>query len=149
LQKVIGDSFQVLVDGSVNTGNYYEAWPFLAYITANPDGFAGLGQTAVREMIRQYSKRSNETPLHSLDRVATSNTAQQVVARYWARMAYVDIGHATAQQIFLQQRSSINYANLDAQGSAGTYRVKSARQPRYLGANSKQFSKYFFIPPFS
>src|SRR5207253_7030656 len=66
--------------------------------------------TAVREMIRQYSKRSNETPLHSLDRVATSNTAQQVVARYWARMAYVDIGHATAQQIFLQQRSSINYA---------------------------------------
>ncbi|KAI1186977.1 hypothetical protein F5B17DRAFT_339536 [Nemania serpens] len=135
LQKVIGDSFQVLVDGSANTGNYYEAWPFLAYITANPDGFAGLGQTAVREMIRQYSKGSNETPLHSLDRIATGNTAQQIVARYWARMAYADIGHATAQQIFLQQRSSINYANLDAQGSAGTYRVKSARQPRYMGAN--------------
>ncbi|KAI3321296.1 hypothetical protein HD806DRAFT_204729 [Xylariaceae sp. AK1471] len=135
LQKVIGDSFQVLVDGSVNTGNYYEAWPFLAYLTANPDGFSGLGQTALREMIRQYSKKSNETPLHSLDRIATSNTAQQVVARYWARMAYVDIGHATAQQVFLQQRSSINYANLDAQGSAGTYKVKSARQPRYLGAN--------------
>ncbi|KAF2966416.1 hypothetical protein GQX73_g7123 [Xylaria multiplex] len=135
LQKVIGDSFQVLVDGSANTGNYYEAWPFLTYITANPDSFAGLGQTAVREMIRQYSKGSNETPLHSLDRIATSNTAQQIVARYWARMAYADIGHATAQSVFLQQRSSINYANLDTQGSAGTYKVKSARQPRYLGAN--------------
>ncbi|KAI0816226.1 hypothetical protein GGR55DRAFT_225433 [Xylaria sp. FL0064] len=86
-------------------------------------------------MIRQYSKGSNETPLHSLDRIATSNTAQQIVARYWARMAYVDIGHATAQQVFLQQRSSINYANLDAQSPAGTYKVKSARQPRYMGAN--------------
>ncbi|KAI0867691.1 hypothetical protein GGS24DRAFT_484836 [Hypoxylon argillaceum] len=135
LQKVIGDSFQVLVDGSVDSGNYYEAWPFLSYITANPDGYAGLGLTAVRDMIRQYSRGSNETPLHSLDRIATGNTAQQIVARYWARMAYVDIGHATAQQVFLQQRSSINYANLDAQGTAGTYKVKSARQPRYLGAN--------------
>ncbi|KAI0421490.1 hypothetical protein F5X98DRAFT_245523 [Xylaria grammica] len=134
LQKVIGDSFQVLVDGSANSGNYYEAWPFLTYITANPDSFAGLGQTAVREMIRQYSKGSNETPLHSLDRIATANTAQQIVARYWARMAYADIGHATAKDVFLQQRSSINYANLDAQ-STGTYKVKSARQPKYLGAN--------------
>ncbi|KAI0904379.1 hypothetical protein F4823DRAFT_215493 [Ustulina deusta] len=135
LQKVIGDSYQVIVDGSVNTGNYYEAWPFLTYITANPDEYAGLGSTAVRDMIRQYSRGSNETPLHSLDRIATSTTAQQLVARYWARMAYVDIGHATAQQIFLQQRSSINYANLDAQSTAGTYKVKSARQPRYMGAN--------------
>lgn len=134
LQKVIGDSFQVIVDGSVDTGNYYEAWPFLAYLTANPDNYAGLGQTAVRDMIRQYSRGSNETPLHALDRIATGNTAQQIVGRYWARMAYADIGHATAQQVFLQQRGNINFANLDSQGS-GTYKVKSARQPRYMGSN--------------
>lgn len=137
LAKVIGDSYQVIVDGSVNTGNYYEAWPFLTYLTTNPDGYAGLGTTAVREMIRQYSRGSNETPLHSLDRIATSTTTQAIVARYWARMAYVDIGHPTAQQIFAQQRNSLNYANLDAQDTAGTYKVKSARQPQYLGANSK------------
>ncbi|RWA05400.1 hypothetical protein EKO27_g9708 [Xylaria grammica] len=108
LQKVIGDSFQIALPGWV--------------------------RPPVREMIRQYSKGSNETPLHSLDRIATANTAQQIVARYWARMAYADIGHATAKDVFLQQRSSINYANLDAQ-STGTYKVKSARQPKYLGAN--------------
>ncbi|KAK5626089.1 hypothetical protein RRF57_001804 [Xylaria bambusicola] len=125
LRKIIGDSYQVLVDGSVNTGNYYEAWPFLSYITANPDGYVGLGLTAVRDMIRKYNRGSNETPLHSLDRIATSTTAQAIVARYWARMAYV----------FLQQRDSLNYANLDAQGNAGTYKVKRARQPRYMGAN--------------
>ncbi|KAI0518050.1 hypothetical protein F5B22DRAFT_645299 [Xylaria bambusicola] len=135
LRKIIGDSYQVLVDGSVNTGNYYEAWPFLSYITANPDGYAGLGKTAVRDMIRKYNRGSNETPLHSLDRIATSTTAQAIVARYWARMAYVDIGHPTAQQVFLQQRNSLNYANLDAQGTTGTYKVKRARQPRYMGAN--------------
>jgi len=30
LKKVIGDSHQVLVDGTKDTGNYYQAWPFLA-----------------------------------------------------------------------------------------------------------------------
>ncbi|RYP05289.1 hypothetical protein DL764_003887 [Monosporascus ibericus] len=136
LQKVIGDSFQVLVDATADSGNYYEAWPFLTYLTANPDEFAGLGRDTVRELFRQYQRGSNETPLHTLSRLvaASSATAQQVVGRYWARMAYVDIGHPTAQQVFLQQRDDINCANLDAQGS-GTWRVKSTRRPRYMGAN--------------
>ncbi|RYO78573.1 hypothetical protein DL766_001715 [Monosporascus sp. MC13-8B] len=136
LHKVIGDSFQVLVDGTAGSGNYYEAWPFLAYLTANPDEFEGLGRDTVRELFRQYQRNSNETPLHTLDRLlaASSATAQQVVGRYWARMAYVDIGHPTAQQVFLQQRGNINYANLDPQGS-DTWRVKSTRRPRYMGAN--------------
>lgn len=33
LNKIIGSSFQVLVDGSSGSGNYYEAWPFLSYLT--------------------------------------------------------------------------------------------------------------------
>ncbi|KAK7751222.1 hypothetical protein SLS62_006767 [Diatrype stigma] len=135
LQKVIGDSFQVLVDGSADTGNYYEAWPFLTYLTANPDGFDGLGRDTMREMFRQYSKGSNETPLHVLERLLAGSTVQAVVGRYWARMAYADIGHPTAQTVFLAQRGQLNYANLDAQGSGGAYKVKSARQPRYFGAN--------------
>ncbi|RYP43229.1 hypothetical protein DL768_010023 [Monosporascus sp. mg162] len=135
LHKVIGDSFQVLVDGTADSGNYYEAWPFLTYLTANPDEFVGLGRDTVRELFRQYQQGSNETPLHTLNRlVASSATVQQVVGRYWARMAYVDIGHPTAQQLFLEQRGDINYANLDAQGS-GTWQVKSTRRPRYMGAN--------------
>ncbi len=44
----------MLVDGTADTGNYYEAWPFLAYMTANPDGYAGLGRDTVRELFRQY-----------------------------------------------------------------------------------------------
>ncbi|KAH7076386.1 hypothetical protein BKA63DRAFT_412570 [Paraphoma chrysanthemicola] len=134
LNKVIGDSFQVLVDGSAGSGNYYEAWPFLAYLTYNPDKFAGLGTNTIRESVAQYSKGSNETPLHTFARLSTGATMQKVVGRYWARMAFVDIGHPTAQSVFLSQRGRLNYANVDAQGN-GAYKVKSARQPRYMGAN--------------
>ncbi|KAI3391520.1 hypothetical protein diail_7182, partial [Diaporthe ilicicola] len=134
LSKVIGDSFQVLVDGSSESGNYYEAWPFLSFLTYNLDNFAGLGTNTIRESFRQYSKGSNETPLHTFARLSTGATIQTVIGRYWARMAYVDIGHPTAQSVFLSQRGQINYTNLDSQGN-GVYKVKAARQPRYMGAN--------------
>ncbi|EPS40512.1 hypothetical protein H072_5641 [Dactylellina haptotyla CBS 200.50] len=133
LNKVIGDSFQVIVDGTVDTGNYYEAWPFLAYLTYNPDGYSGLGTNALLNLFQQYSKNSNETPLHTLARVSSAG-ASAIVGKYWARMAYVDIGHPTAGQVFLSQRSQYNYANLDSQGN-NVYKPKSARRPQYMGAN--------------
>jgi hypothetical protein len=134
VNKVIGESFQVIVDGSSGSGNYYEAWPFLSYLTYNPDKFAGFGTNTVRESFAQYEKGSNEDPLHTFARLSTNATIQEVVGRYWARMAFVDIGHPTAQSVYLSQRSNINWANLDSQGN-GVYKVKSARQPKYMGAN--------------
>jgi len=134
LNKVIGDSFQVIVDGTAGSGNYYQAWPFLAYLTYNPDNFAGFGTNTIRESFARYSKGSNETPLHTFARLSANATIQEVVGRYWARMAFVDIGHPSAQAVFLRNRARLNYANLDAQ-TTGTYKVKAARQPRYMGAN--------------
>lgn len=83
---------------------------------------------------RKYKRNSNETPLHILDQLAAPTKIQTVVARYWARMAYVDIGHEKARALFERQRKEFNYANLDSQGG-GKYKVKAARQPRYMGAN--------------
>jgi len=100
-------------------------------LTYNPDGYAGLGKTALRDMFRQHNGR-NETPLHVLDRVAAPISAQTIVGRYWARMAYVDIGHEQARQAF--ESSPVTSANLDAAGG-DMYSVKSARAPRYMGAN--------------
>ncbi|OTB00463.1 hypothetical protein M426DRAFT_65794 [Hypoxylon sp. CI-4A] len=134
LKKVIGDSFQVIVDGSSGTGNYYEAWPFLTYITNNPDSYAGLGMANFPNVWRKYKRDSNETPLHILDQLAAPIKIQTIVGRYWARMAYVDIGHERARALFERQRGEINYSNLDSQGG-GRYKVKAARQPRYMGAN--------------
>ena len=135
LAKVIGDSFQVLVDGSVDTGNYYQAWPFLTYLTSNPDGFGGLGTDALHQMMLQYDEGSNETPLHTLQRVAGNATASQIVGRYWAHMAYVDIGHPQAHDVFLSQRGGLNYDNVESSGDDGTYSPKSGRGPQYMGAN--------------
>jgi hypothetical protein len=134
LHKVIGSSHQVILDGSQNTGNYYQAWPFLTYCTNNPDNYPGLGKDTMREMFRKYKKGSNETPLHALERVAAGTKLQKIVGRYWARMAYVDIGHKQANQVFQTLRPKLNYQNLDSVG-AGSYKPKASRQPRYFGSN--------------
>lgn len=138
LQKVIGDSHQVIVDGTPDgSANYYQSWPFIAYLTNNPDNYPGLGNDTLLRMIREYKLESNETPLHTLERLLTeasgNTTVQQAVGRYWARMAYVDIGHTKAHEAFVAQRRGLTYNNLD--GSNGDYTVKSARAPRYMGAN--------------
>ncbi|QDS74891.1 hypothetical protein FKW77_003714 [Venturia effusa] len=134
LNKIIGSSHQTLVDGSTGSGNYYQAWPFLSYLTHNPDKWEGLGRTVMPEMFRKYKKGSNETPFHALERVIAPMKVSKVVGRYWARMAYVDIGHAQAQKRFMEMRGRLNYANLD-QAGGGNYKVKSLRSPKYMGAS--------------
>lgn len=134
LVKTVGDSFQVLVDGSVGSGNYYQAWPFLTYLTSNPDELSGLGSDAVRQLMVQYEEGSNETPFHTLQRVAGETTVAEIVGKYWAHMAYVDIGHPQAHEAFLAQRGSLNYNNVESTGE-NTYAPISARAPQYMGAN--------------
>ncbi|KAI0858444.1 hypothetical protein F4860DRAFT_526943 [Xylaria cubensis] len=134
LKKVISDSYQVIVDGTSGSGNYYDAWPFLTYITNNLDNYAGLSMQNFPNVWLKYQRNSNETPLHVLERLASPVRIQTVVGRYWARMAYVDIGHPKAQALFNRTKGDFNYANIDSQGN-GKYRVKAARQPRYMGAN--------------
>ena len=102
LQKNIGDSHQAIVDASRDSGNFYQAWPLLTYMTYNPDNLAGLGRDTVRDMVRRYRPGSGETPLHSLARGLGANvTVADVVARYWTRMAYADIGHPTAPALLI------------------------------------------------
>jgi len=115
--------------------NHYQSWPFLSYITNNLDNYGGLGKNALLDMIRKYRINSNDTPLHALSNLLTGGTTiQKVVGRYWARMAYVDIGHVKAAAAYTAQRKNLNYANLDNNGN-GKYTVKSTRAPRYMGAS--------------
>ncbi|KAK2685032.1 hypothetical protein QWA68_015979 [Fusarium oxysporum] len=87
VKKLIGDSIRVVIGGSPSTGNYNQAWPFLAYLVNNPDDVPGLGTPV--------------TPLHILARVASTKIGR-IIDSYWARMAFVDIGHAPAQNVFQQ-----------------------------------------------
>jgi hypothetical protein len=120
----------------VHADNRYEAWPFFSYISANPDNISGLGANAVRTMYRSY--QGTETPLHTVARMS-STPWQRVVGNYWARMAYLDINHSLAQQrLFASINNSTfraaSYRNLSTVAT-NTYRVLSARQPMYGGAN--------------
>jgi hypothetical protein len=131
LQTVYGMSYTVIC----NDQNYYQAWPFLTFLTNNPDNYPGLGKMAVADLMRKYQLGSNETPLHTLDRIAAPIKAQAILGRYWARMAYMDIGLPVGQKDFLSSRSTMNFgANWDSAGSS-TYTVKANRKPQYGGAN--------------
>lgn len=132
LDVVISRSHQVLVDGTPNSGNYYESWPFMTYFTNNPDEIEGLGQFALRNMFRRFKRGSNETPLHALSYITTT-PVRDIVGKYWARMAFMDIGHAQAKSLFEKSRARLNYANLD--GANGSYKPKAARKAKYFGAN--------------
>lgn len=133
-KKTIGESHLVLVDATPRTGNNYQAWPFFSYLHNNPDEYTGLGKDVMRQLMLQYKVRSNETPLHTLQRVSTQTSVAKVVGKYWARMAYLDIGNPMARAYFFALRPTINTSILDSSG-AGSYRVKDARKPRYMGAN--------------
>ncbi|WP_084646061.1 cellulose binding domain-containing protein [Marinimicrobium agarilyticum] len=122
----------------VSTSNYYQAWPLLTYLTQNPDQYPGIGRMAVPDLFANH-RRNNETPLHVLERMVSPISVQQVIGRYWARMAYLDIGHPKAQARYLgvannEAFRSRAYTNLEALGS-GVYRVRPDREPAYAGAN--------------
>lgn len=121
----------------VHKENEYMAWPFLTYLTHNPDGIARLGKSIVPDLHRQH-RHNNETPLHVLQRIIAPVTVQYVLGRYWARMAYLDINHSSFS--FPPRRhASTNfidraYANWQALGG-NRYQVIPYKKPMYGGAN--------------
>ncbi|PNS17842.1 hypothetical protein CAC42_19 [Sphaceloma murrayae] len=134
LDMLVSRSYQVIVDGTQGSGNYYEAWPFFTYLTNNPDNIPALGSDTLRQMLLQYALNSNEDPLSTLQRVAGGTSVQSIVGRYWARMAFVDIGHPAGVQAFIDQQNNLDYQHLDTV-STGLWRVKESRRPRYMGSN--------------
>ena len=121
----------------VHKDNLYQAWPFLNYLSNNPDNYANLGRDAVRNMIRAH--QGQETPLHSLARLVQPTSIKTLVGRYRARIAYGDIGHPLVQQKVLaaQRDASFRtraYRNLESIGT-NMYRVLEARKPQFTGSN--------------
>jgi len=136
LETVYGKSYRVILYSASQTdSNHYQAWPIWTYLTNNPDNYPGIGRMTLPKMWETYIAGSGETPIHQIERMAAPITAQTIIGRYWARMAYFDIGLPVGQQDFLRKRNSLNFAaNLDSTGG-DIYKVKAGRQPQYLGAN--------------
>lgn len=138
--STIGRSYLALVDGTPRSsspfqGNNYDAWPFFHYLTRNPDGWRGMGRDGMMTLVKQtLPGGGDETPLHVLQRVlGDSATVQQVVGKYWARMAYADIDHAEALRRFDENKNFLNKDVWD-RVSDGVFKTKHLYSPRYMGA---------------
>ncbi|KAH6641058.1 hypothetical protein F5144DRAFT_121142 [Chaetomium tenue] len=137
IYRTVGDSHLTIVDATnMQIGNHYDAWPFFHYLVLNPDNWHGLGRDAMLTLIRSTPAGApDETPLHVLERVLDGTaTVREVVARYWARMAYVDVAHPQALRAFEENKAFLHKSNFD-KVEEGRYRVKSERAPRYMGAS--------------
>lgn len=75
--------------------NYYEVWPFLVYISYNPDNLPGLGINAVKRIISEA--QSNEYPFDTITRLFGTD-AQTIFGHYAKRMATFDFGAQEAYQ---------------------------------------------------
>ncbi|KAG8622993.1 hypothetical protein KVT40_007969 [Elsinoe batatas] len=126
-------SYMTLVDASAQ-GNQYQAWPWLIYLSENPDKYSQLGFNIMLDLFKNYKVNSNETPLHTLNRIAAPHSTQELVARYWARMAFVDFGIDYWQYTWNVTRNKLDYNNTTPEGS-GTWRVQEAKRPLYMGSN--------------
>jgi hypothetical protein len=132
---VIGQSYRSLVDPQ----NKYMAWPFLSYLTYNLDNYAGFGANTVRTMFDTYNAKANETPLHTINRMAVSSgtSVQKLIGKYWARMAFANYGNPVAQNYFRYLQDGLDYNNTFAVagGDGNKYQVYPDRAPRYFGAS--------------
>jgi hypothetical protein len=130
----IGQSYRSLIDPN----NKYFAWPFLSYLTYNLDNYAGFGPNTLRTIFTTYNAKTNETPFHTINRIAISanTTIQALIGKYWARMAFADYGNPVAQNYFRYLQSGLDYNNTFAVGgSDNKYKVYPDRAPRYFGAS--------------
>ncbi|KAF4552009.1 Hypothetical protein D9617_11g008560 [Elsinoe fawcettii] len=137
-EVVIYYSYLTLIDANKDRrypNNEYFTWPFLHYLSMNIDKYPGLGRDTAKKIFRRYDSSANETPFHTLQRIIGNTvTVQSMVAKYWARMSYIDFQDVKWYTNYYYSSWRVNYDNLNVT-AANTYRVKTALQPRYLGAN--------------
>lgn len=118
--------------------NYYEVWPFLVYISYNPDNIEGLGINSVKRIISEA--KPGEYPFDTITRLFGTD-AQTIFGHYAKRMATFDFGAKEAYQKEFNDKlnSQPFYRNLvytlpDGQGG-GVYRVPEEEAPMQAGIN--------------
>lgn len=118
--------------------NYYETFPFLLYLSYNPDNLPGLGLDAMHKLLSQSNP--NEYPLDMITRILGVD-AHEVLGHYAKHMAVMDFGESAAYQsrfrTVLQQTPyywNLFYTVLEPK-SGGTYRVPQEDAPMQGGLN--------------
>lgn len=81
--------------------NYYEVWPFLVYLSYNPDNLSGLGIDSVKRLISEA--QPGEYPFDTITRLFGTD-AQDVLGHYAKRMATFHFGAKDAYRSQFQSK---------------------------------------------
>ena len=118
--------------------NYYETFPFLLYLSYNPDDLPGLGLDAVHRLLSE--SKPNEYPLDMITRILGTD-AHVVLGHYAAHMATFDFGMKDAYQsrfdtVMKQTPFYWNlYHTIPEPTGDGMYRVPQEDAPMQGGVN--------------
>ena len=120
--------------------DYYAAWPFLQYLTENPDNLEGYGKNFVRDMLQQG--RKDEYPFDVIDRLAPADI-KDTLGNFAKHMAGLDFENGTAYRARLNEllsQGSWNWQQIytmlePVSGEENTYTVPTERAPQFAGMN--------------
>lgn len=120
--------------------DYYAAWPFLQYLTENPDNLDGYGKNFVRDMLQQG--RVDEYPFDMIERLAPADL-KETLGHFAKHMAGLDFENGDAYRARLNELCSAGswnwqqmYTMLEpVAGKENVYQVPSERAPQHAGLN--------------
>lgn len=120
--------------------DYYAAWPFLQYLTENPENLEGYGNDFVKTMLQEG--QVDEYPFDMVERLAEADL-KDTLGHFAKHMAGLDFENGDAYRARLNELLSAGswnwqqiYTMLEpVAGAANTYEVPSERAPQHAGLN--------------
>ena len=117
--------------------NYYDAWPFLLYVTENPDKMNGLGLPLMRNMLHDTQ---DQTMFKKLERLS-GTSVKDMLGGYARRMVTLDFKRQSSYMdefniMMAEDSANYNkvYTTLESDNN-GWYKVPSSRTPQQGGYN--------------
>lgn len=120
--------------------DYYAAWPFLQYLTENPDGMDGYGSDFVKKMLQEG--QADEYPFDIVDRLASADI-KDTLGNYAKHIAALDFKNGDSYRARLRElldSGSWNWQQIytmlePVAGKENTYQVPTERAPQHAGLN--------------
>ncbi len=120
--------------------DYYAAWPFLQYLTENPDNLEGYGTDFVKTMLQEGQR--DEYPLTMIDRLAPADM-KDTLGHFAKRMATLDLAQQDRYRARLSQlfwNGAWNWGEIYTPLDRSTddpnyYTVPTERAPQQAGIN--------------
>lgn len=120
--------------------DYYAAWPFLQYLTENPDKMDGYGSDFVKKMLQEG--QIDEYPFDIVDRLAPADI-KDTLGNFAKHVAAMDFKNGDAYRARLNElldSGSWNWQQIytmlePVAGEENTYQVPTERAPQHAGLN--------------